>query len=399
MKNAIKSMIMGSSPSGSLTNETTYLLFRFYAGFSMAIGAGWSKVFHKIDENGGEGWDNLAFGVPSWFVEQVGGLGFTFLSPSFWAHLAVYGEFLGGIFIALGFLTRLSALQLAFQFFIVSFVWYDKPELFAMYYQQLIFWGFVLIAAVGGGRFSVDAWLAGRSRGRVEASAKLAVAAFLLLLPCCGFSQQQAPPARVSFTVSNPGLKARELDIRYFDQSGKKAAGYGYGLNGLSSHAVNMPVGTRVYEKTRDSFALVFVVTADDNGRRFSLGKRYEISPTQRQQASADDHAQAAAAEKAAPNPTWEETAKAKGYPMVTFRVAGSSLWPTQVYVRVQLPFENQKSSIGFSRTLSRGSIYEVSYPVGAKVYRCQGRYWEAEVPETLLFTVSADKQGYLLRI
>lgn len=158
MKKAIQSLLFGSAQAGTRTYDIAYTLFRFYCGFSIAIGAGLSKVFHKINEDGGKAWDNLAFGVPDWFVKQVGDIGFTVISPSFWAHLAVYGEFIGGLLIAVGLFTRISALQLAFQFFVVSFIWYDEPGLFTMYYQQLIFWSFVLIAALGGGRFSADHW-------------------------------------------------------------------------------------------------------------------------------------------------------------------------------------------------------------------------------------------------
>jgi uncharacterized membrane protein YphA (DoxX/SURF4 family) len=402
MKNAIKSIFNGSAASGTLPHETAYLLFRIYCGFSIAYGAGLSKVFHKIDENGTDSWDNLAFGVPQWFVDQVGEIGFTFISPSFWAHLAVYGEFIGGLLVALGLFTRISAIQLAFQFFVVSFIWYDEPMPFAMYYQQLIFWGFVLIAAVGGGRFSLDARFASRAATQQRFGVKtVAVAASMLLLPLVGAAQQQTELVRVSFTISNPSLKAREIDIRYFDSNGKRAAGYGYTLNALGSHAVNMPVGTRVYEKKGGRFELDFVVTSDDNGRRFDITKDFEISREQYLQASYDElNAETARLEKAETNPTWEETAKAKGYEMVTFRISGRSILPKQAYVRVQLPFDNQKSNVGFSRSLSRASEYQVAYPVGSKVYVCDGEYWNGtNVKETLLLTVDAEKKNYLFRI
>jgi uncharacterized membrane protein YphA (DoxX/SURF4 family) len=402
MKNAIKSILTGSAASGSLTHEIAYLLFRFYCGFTIAKGAGLSKVFHKIDENGTDAWDNLAFGVPQWFVDQVGEIGFTFISPSFWAHLAVYGEFIGGLLVALGLFTRISAIQLAFQFFVVSFIWYDEPMPFAMYYQQLIFWGFVLIAAVGGGRFSLDARFARSATKQQRFDIKtVAVVATMLLLPFVGAAQQPTEPVRVSFTVTNPSLKAREIDIRYFDNNGRKAAGYGYGLNALSSHAVNMPAGTRIYAKKGGNFDLVFVVTAADNGRKFNINDDYEISREQYLQASYNDlNAETAKLEKAETNPTWEDTAKAKGYQMVTFKIAGNNLLPKQAYVRVQLPFENQKSSVGFSRPLSRNKAYQVTYPVGSKIYVCDGPYWDgSSYKETLLLTVDAEKQNYLVRI
>ncbi len=159
MKKQLTSFFFGSSPAGSLPFEITYTFFRFYCGISIAIGAGWSKVFHKINEDGGSEWSNLAFGVSEWFTNQVHDIGFVWPSPVLWTYLAVYGEFIGGLFVAFGFMTRFSSLQLAFQFFVVSFIWYKEPELFGMYYQQLIFWSFVLIAGVGGGRFSVDRWM------------------------------------------------------------------------------------------------------------------------------------------------------------------------------------------------------------------------------------------------
>jgi uncharacterized membrane protein YphA (DoxX/SURF4 family) len=395
----LKSLMYGSAPSGTRTYEITYAFFRFYCGFSIAIGAGLSKVFHKIDEAGGTDWGNLAFGVPDWFVKQVGEIGFTFISPSFWAYLAVYGEFIGGLLIAVGLFTRISALQLAFQFFVVSFLWYDAPMPFDMYYQQLIFWSFVLISALGGGQFSVDNWLKKKALKSVP-SKNLILAAGLLVLPFTGFSQKQTEPLRVSFTISNPGLKTCEVDIRHYDYDKRKTTGYGYELGGLSSHAVNMPVGTRVYRKKGSDWQLAFVLTAADNGRKFDIYDQPEITREQWLQVSYDEmNAKTTALEKAADNPTMEATARAKGYQMITFQVAGKSLFPKQVYVRVQLPYDDQKSNTGFSKRLSRASSYQVSYPVGSKVYICDGEYWNGnKVKETLLFTVDAEKQNYLFR-
>jgi uncharacterized membrane protein YphA (DoxX/SURF4 family) len=162
MKNRFFPLLFGSSAPGSLFFDVTYLLFRLYCGISIALGAGLSKVFHKINEDGPDEAANRAFGVGDWFVQQVAEIGFTWPTPGFWAYVAVYGEFIGGIFVALGFLTRISAAQLAFQFFIVSFVWYNEPEFFGMYYQQLIFWSFMVITGIGGSRFSVDQLISSR---------------------------------------------------------------------------------------------------------------------------------------------------------------------------------------------------------------------------------------------
>lgn len=126
--------------SNDVVTQVIWLLFRFYVGITISVGAGFSKL-----------------PVPGWFVKQVGEIGFSWPSPAFWTYIAVWGEAFGGLMLAFGLLTRLNALQLAFQFFVVSFIWYSEPEFFGMYYQQLIFWGFVLVLGLGGGRFSLDA--------------------------------------------------------------------------------------------------------------------------------------------------------------------------------------------------------------------------------------------------
>lgn len=153
----MKKLIFGNLVSTHKPYEVLYALFRFHIGLSIALGAGLSKVFHKINEKGDDSWDNLAFGVGDWFVNQVNDIGFTLISPTFWAYLAVYGEFIGGLLLAIGLFSRISAIQLAFQFFVVAFVWYNDPYPFGgMYYQQLLFWGFALASVKGGGLYSVD---------------------------------------------------------------------------------------------------------------------------------------------------------------------------------------------------------------------------------------------------
>ena len=153
----LSNFTFGSSNFSDNFMEISWLLFRLHVGLSIMLGAGLSKIFHKINENGGTSWQNLAFGLPDWFVKQVTEIGFTIPNPTFWAYLAVYVEFIGGFLIAIGLFTRLSAMQLAFQFFVVAFIWYNEPKLIiGMYFQQLIFWAFVIIAEKGGGKFSLE---------------------------------------------------------------------------------------------------------------------------------------------------------------------------------------------------------------------------------------------------
>lgn len=169
--------------------QTIWLLFRLHAGLSIAIGAGYSKL-----------------SMPAWFTEQVGEIGFTFPSPFFWAWLAVWGEFAGGLLIAFGLFTRLAAVQLAFQFFVISFIWYEAPEpIVGMYYQQLFFWVFALITVFGGGKFALDALIVKRLELK-----KIPVAIIVTLLVCLSNSSfaQSGQLASSTITVTF------ELDMR-----------------------------------------------------------------------------------------------------------------------------------------------------------------------------------------
>lgn len=165
----MKQFLFGSTFTGNKAFNITWLLFRFYSGITIAFGAGWPKM------------NQIA--APGWFVDQVSKLGFTFPSPTFWAAAAAWGEFVGGLCIAIGFFTRFSAIQLAFQFFVVSFIWYDNPmPFFGMYYQQLIFWGFVLVSVGGSGKYSVDSWMLNRKKQIDTTYAVTATAAVMLCI-------------------------------------------------------------------------------------------------------------------------------------------------------------------------------------------------------------------------
>ena len=160
--------ITGSVTCNSKSYEAIYVLFRLHLGLSIALGAGLPKMFHKINEKGPEDWSNKAFGASEWFINQVSDLGFTFISPSFWAYMAIYGEFIGGILIAIGLFTRLSALQLTFQFFVIAFLWHDSPDFITgMSYQQLFFFGYLIITAYGSGKYSLDKLLFNREKAAI----------------------------------------------------------------------------------------------------------------------------------------------------------------------------------------------------------------------------------------
>ncbi|GAB2952053.1 hypothetical protein GCM10027048_16370 [Hymenobacter coalescens] len=166
----MKKLLFSAAPLQNRAIDAAWLLFRLHLGLSIADGAGLPKLTNLAAVASAQ-----VPGPPDWFVQQVAGLGFTFPSPYFWAGAAVWGEFAGGLLIALGLFTRWSGLQLAFQFFVVAFLWYEDPSpITGMYFQQLLFWAFVVMTAVGPGRYSLD-YLLTRPR-RAAAPAPLVAA-------------------------------------------------------------------------------------------------------------------------------------------------------------------------------------------------------------------------------
>ncbi|MBC6607692.1 DoxX family protein [Hymenobacter sp. BT188] len=155
----MKKLLFSATPLGSRFADIAWLLLRLHIGLSIAIGAGWAKLVSMTTatEAAKLAGEASALAPPDWFVQQVANLGFTFPSPYMWAWLACWGEFAGGLLIAFGLFTRLGAFQLAFQFFVIAFLWYENPEfIVGMNYQQLLFWCFILVTVVGGGRYSLD---------------------------------------------------------------------------------------------------------------------------------------------------------------------------------------------------------------------------------------------------
>jgi uncharacterized membrane protein YphA (DoxX/SURF4 family) len=169
MNTNLKKFLFGTSLQSNKMTHIVWLLFRIHIGLSMAIHAGFPKMMNGV--------------APEWFVKQVNDLGFTFISPTFWATMASWGEFLGGILIAIGLLTRFAALQLAFQFFVISFLWYDAPEpVTGMYFQQLYMWCYILVSVVGGGNYALDTLLMKKISVKVSLVKKVVVAVAVLLL-------------------------------------------------------------------------------------------------------------------------------------------------------------------------------------------------------------------------
>ncbi len=406
MKMQIKNFLFGSIQTDSKVFNWSYLLFRIYAGLSIADGAGLSKVFHKINEKGDDSWNNLAFGTGDWFIKQVSDLGFTFISPTFWAYLAIYGEFIGGLLIAFGIFTRLSSIQLAFQFFVVAFIWYGDPApMIGMYYQQLIFWSFVMTFGAGDGKYSLASLIVSiKQERKIVKLTTLAISlCFFSFIsqaqtgspstgsPSTEKTQTQQP--RVSFSVKNPTLKNKTLDFKSYDSQSKITGGYGYGLNAMATHATNMPTPTYVYEEKNGKKELLFVVTKEDEGKTFSVTQQYEITREQYLDA-ANGEMKLKNAEVKEGN-SIQSVAERKGIKLAKVSIKGASWLPKQVFIRYELPWGNDKA-IGFSSTLSKFGNYNETLPIGTKIYQCSGNYWEKDSKHTEkhIWTVENNKDN-----
>ncbi|TVR77348.1 MAG: DoxX family protein [Chitinophagaceae bacterium] len=88
------------------------------------------------------------------FTEGVAAMGFPM--PEFFALAAIFSELIGGLFLALGFLSRPSALFIAFTMFIAAFIRHaDDP--FSGKEKALAYLVVMIVLFITGpGKYSVD---------------------------------------------------------------------------------------------------------------------------------------------------------------------------------------------------------------------------------------------------
>jgi len=208
MKKYFNQFFFGTSLNDNKILNVGWLLLRIHIGLSIAIHAGLPKM--------------RDIAAPGWFVDQVAGLGFNFPSPAFWAAMASWGEFIGGLLIAFGLLTRFAALQLVFQFFIIAFIWYDKPEpLTGMYFQQTLFWCYVFACFAGGGRYSLDKLIMKKRSITISVPVKAVVASIIFLLVTT-YTQAQRKPLKGSGKIVTKIFDYKNFDkLDLLDLSGQ----------------------------------------------------------------------------------------------------------------------------------------------------------------------------------
>lgn len=123
---------------------------------SSALGWTLIRVFFGLNLSIAYGREKLFGGIMQPFTEAVGALGFPF--PGFFAWCAGLSEFVGGILVAIGFLTRPAAAVASVTMMVAIYSNYNGT--FLAIEPPLHFLVVMLTAVlVGGGPFSLDARL------------------------------------------------------------------------------------------------------------------------------------------------------------------------------------------------------------------------------------------------
>lgn len=137
MINSVKKWAFGTAESNSRSLDIGLLILRLSFGLAMAFAHGLGKV------------------PPSErFIEGVASMGFPM--PTFFVWGAGLSEFVGALFIALGLLTRPSAVLLAGTMFVAAFIRHAADPFNVKELAILYFAFSVAFVFLGAGRLSLD---------------------------------------------------------------------------------------------------------------------------------------------------------------------------------------------------------------------------------------------------
>ncbi|MEM9372772.1 MAG: DoxX family membrane protein [Planctomycetota bacterium] len=92
--------------------------------------------------------------TPDWMIDQVVQVGFPM--PHFFAYCASMSEFVGGVLLTFGLLTRPAALFMAFTMAVAAFGFHKVDPITEFHITQSFLWLYVAFLAVGPGRLSLD---------------------------------------------------------------------------------------------------------------------------------------------------------------------------------------------------------------------------------------------------
>ncbi|UZR95868.1 DoxX family protein [Chondrinema litorale] len=134
----IKKFLIGSVEQSSSTTNLALLILRVFTGLSMALAHG----FGKLPPSAG-------------FIEATGNIGFPL--PVFFAWAAALSEFVGGILITLGLLTRPASLLMSLTMITAAFITHSADP-FATKEKALLYLCIsIVLLLTGSGKYGIDA--------------------------------------------------------------------------------------------------------------------------------------------------------------------------------------------------------------------------------------------------
>jgi putative oxidoreductase len=141
----MRKFLFGPVGFSSPAADTGILILRVFAGLALALAHGMGKIPPSAG-----------------FASRIGGMGFP--APELFAWAAALAEFAGGLLLALGLLTRPTALVVAIHFAIVVFVAHAGDPFKAR--ELAMFFGVAALTVLltGPGRYSLDNIIGGRKR-------------------------------------------------------------------------------------------------------------------------------------------------------------------------------------------------------------------------------------------
>jgi putative oxidoreductase len=144
----INDLLFGGKGASTRLGDAGLAIVRVGIGLGLAFGHGYGKIF----ENG--------FGPNADLVSGIGDMGFP--APIVFAWLAALAEFVGGLLLAVGLLTRPVALVIAVNMAVAAFIAMGSAPLFSSgagigkEFPLLFLLPAVMFICTGGGRYSVD---------------------------------------------------------------------------------------------------------------------------------------------------------------------------------------------------------------------------------------------------
>jgi len=133
---SIQNIFIGRLSTDNIWVHIGLLCLRLYAGITIAKA----------------GIDKLP--LPAWMTEQVESMNFPF--PEAFAFLASFSEYAFGLALAIGLFTRLSAIMVFIVMGVAAFAFQKVAPFIDMHIAQHYVWSCMLLAATGGGKFSID---------------------------------------------------------------------------------------------------------------------------------------------------------------------------------------------------------------------------------------------------